>query len=203
MAPPDSSSNDKDLEERPLEAVIDRAIDLSDGERIRFRDFLEAWGDRSYGPLFIILGFAGGTPLAAVPAAAAIVGVVIFVLAIQMAFGKSHPWAPKFILDRSVKEKTLRTVRRRADPVLGFIDNLITERLRWASNEAFRRGAAVVVALLGLVMVPLDAVPFAVAAPAWGVVLFGVAITARDGLVMLLASALALGVGYLAVSTLL
>ena len=49
-------------------------------------------------------------------------------------------------------------------------------------------------------MIPFDAVPFAVAAPAWTVVLFGVAITARDGLVMALALAACFGVAYLGMS---
>ena len=34
-------------------------------------------------------------------------------------------------------------------------------------------------------MMPLEAVPFAVAIPAVGITLFGIGLTARDGLVML------------------
>lgn len=182
----------------PLESVVDEAIAQSEHKRVSLRAILAAWDDRSYGPVFILLGFFAGTPLAVVPAAAAVVGVLIAVLAIQMAFGKKHPWLPDIALRRSVSEKKLRSARKRAEPVLAFIDNLITERFPWAANEAMRRVAALIVVVLGLAMVPLDAVPVAVAAPAWTVVLFGVAITARDGLVMMLAIAACVGVGYLA-----
>ncbi|MEO1136823.1 MAG: exopolysaccharide biosynthesis protein [Pseudomonadota bacterium] len=186
----------------PLESIIDEALESSEDGSVSLRALLKAWGDRSYGPLFILLGFIGGTPLAAIPGAAAVVGVVIAGLAIQMILGRAHPWLPGFVLNQSIDENDLRKVRRKTEPVLVFLDRLITERLTWAVNEAMRRAAAIFVLILGLVMVPFDAVPFAVAAPAWAVVLFGVAITARDGVVMILALVACLGVAMLAVGAL-
>ena len=186
----------------PLEQIVDDAIDRSENGRVAMGALLDAWGDRSYGPLFILLGFVGGTPLSVVPGAAAIVGVVITFLALQMAFGMAHPWLPGFILKRSVSEDKLKKTRERMDGALRFVDHLITERLTWAAGAVMRRAAAIVVALLGLVMIPFDAVPFAVAAPAWTILLFGVAITARDGVVMLLALAACAGIGWLGLQTL-
>ncbi len=188
-----------DQNEAPLEEIVDEAIDQSDGEKISMAALLDAWGDRSYGPLFIVLGFMGGTPLAAIPGAAAVVGVVIAALALQMALGKTHPWLPGFILKRSIREKDLRKIRKKTEPALRFLDRLITERLTWATGKAMRRAAAIFITALGILMVPFDAIPFAVAAPAWAVVLFGLAITARDGLVMLLALAACLAIAWLAV----
>lgn len=191
-----SSVNDGDA---PLESIIDEAIESSEDGSVSLRALLKAWDDRSYGPLFIMLGFVGGTPLAVVPGAAAVVGVVITVLALQMALGLSHPWLPGIVLKQSVSEGKLREVRKKMDKPLRFVDHLITERWTWAAGEAMRRAAAIFVAALGVLMVPFDAVPFAVAAPAWTVVLFGVAITARDGLVMILALLGCLAVGFLGV----
>ncbi len=191
-------SNHHDEATEPLEAIVDEAIDHAEDGRVALRALLNAWDDRSYGPLFILLGFFGGTPLAVIPGAAAVVGGVITVLAIQMAFGKAHPWLPGALLRQSVSVKSLISARDKAAPTLAFIDRHITERWTWAANDLMRRLAAVIVAALGLAMIPFDAVPFLVAAPAWTVVLFGVAITARDGLVMTLAAGACLGVGYLA-----
>lgn len=194
----DDRASPNNNDEAPLEEIVEEAIDSShDGASVSLKDLLEAWGDRSYGPIFIMLGFIGGTPLSAVPPAAAVVGVFIAILAIQMAFGKTHPWLPAFALRQSMSAKKLRRMQSRVEPYLAFLDRLISERLTWAAGELMRRFAALAVVFLGLLMVPFDAVPFAVAAPAWAVVLFGVAITARDGLVMLLALAACGGVVYL------
>lgn len=186
--------------DRPIETVIDEAIELSNGGEVRFGDLLEAWGDRSYGPLFIVLGFFAGTPLAIIPPMAGIAGVIIALLAIQMAFGRRHPWLPRWVLNRSVKRKALVKARDKSEKTVTFLDNLVSERLTWASGSVARKLAAVVVVALGLSMIPFEAIPFAGVAPAFGVVLFGVAITARDGLVMLISTAAAIGVAVFAAS---
>ena len=194
-----SSSEQADVSgEGPLESIVDDAISRSEDGEVSLKMLLNAWGDRSYGPLFIMLGFIAGTPLAVVPGAAAVVGVVISVLALQMTLGLKHPWLPAVALRQSVSEESLREMRKKLEKPLRLIDHLITERWTWAAGEAMRRAAAIFVTILGLLMIPFDAVPFAVAAPAWTVVLFGVAITVRDGLVMSLALAGCLAVGFLA-----
>ncbi len=196
---PDAGADD---DVGPLEEIVDYAIAHSEDGRVSLKALLKAWDDRSYGPLFIMLGFVGGTPLAVVPGAAAVVGVVIALLGLQMTLGLNHPWLPEAALKQSVSEEKLREIREKMDKPLRFIDHLITERWTWMAGEAMRRAAAIFVTILGVLMIPFDAVPFAVAAPAWSVVLFGVAIIARDGLVMTLALAACLGVGYLAIGAL-
>lgn len=182
----------------PLEDIVDEAIALSKDGRVTMHDMLTAWDDRSYGPLFVLLGFMGGTPLAIVPGAAAVVGIVIALLALQMALGNNHPWLPGWALKQSVSEDALKSARDKMQPTLAAIDRYIMERWSWFAGALMRRIAAGVVFALGLLMVPFDAIPFAVAAPAWTVVLFGVAITARDGLVMIVATAACAGIVYLA-----
>jgi hypothetical protein len=186
--------------EKPIEAVIEEAIELADGGKVRFGDLLEAWGDRSYGPLFIVLGFFAGTPLAVIPPMAGIAGVVIALLAIQMAFGKHHPWLPRWVLKRTVKEKAIVKTRDKTEGFLASLDSLFSERLTWASGGIARRLAALIIVALGLSMIPFEAIPFAGVAPAIGVMLFGVAITARDGLVMIVSTAAAIGVVIFAAS---
>ncbi len=182
----------------PLEDIVDEALAQSENGRVTMGAMLTAWDDRSYGPLFVILGFMGGTPLAIVPGAAAVVGIVIALLALQMMLGKNHPWLPKWVLKQSVSEKALKNARDKMQPALASIDRFIMERWPWFAGALMRRIAAGVVFVLGVLMAPFDAIPFAVAAPAWTVVLFGVAITARDGLFMLISTAAFAGIVYLA-----
>ena len=172
-------------DEGPIEAAVDDAIDAADHGRVTVQCLLDAWGDRSYGPLFILLGFFAATPLAAIPPTAAVVGVIIAALALQMLFGKHHPWLPRAIRERSVSAKKLRSVRKKFAGALEFFDRFTKERLTFAAGRVMRRVAAGVVAALGLLMVPFELVPIAGVAPASAVVLFGVAITARDGLAMI------------------
>ena len=186
----------------PLEAIIDEAIEAADGDSISLRGLLAAWGDRSYGPLFVILGFIAGTPLAIVPGAAALVAVVIILLALQMVVGFRYPWMPEFLMAKTIAVEKVRHAQQQSLPYMKAIDRFITQRMTWAVNAVMRRIAAFLVLIISILMIPLDAVPFIVAAPAWTVVLFGLALTARDGLLLLVAVAASGGVGYLAWSVL-
>lgn len=181
-------------EEGPLEAVVDDAIDAADHGRICVQDLLDAWGDRSYGPLFVIIGFVAATPISAIPPTAGIMGVVIAALALQMAVGKHHPWLPQFILRRSISAEKLEAARKKSAKLLDFFDRMLKERFTFAVSAPMRRVAALAVVLLGLSMLPFEMVPFAGAAPATAVVLFGVAILARDGLAMMIGLASFAGV---------
>ncbi|MEO1013750.1 MAG: exopolysaccharide biosynthesis protein [Pseudomonadota bacterium] len=178
----------EDASDTPLSDILDKAADAStDGDgRVSVKEVLVALGDRSYGSLFVVLGVASGTPIAIVPGASSLLGFVTFLVAAQMVYGARHVWLPQVILNLSVSEPSLRGVRDRIAPAVRRIDALIFQRFDWAANEAMRRIAGVLVGLLGLLMIPLDFVPFAVAAPAWAAVVLGLAIASRDGLIMLI-----------------
>lgn len=191
-------NNHDDGFDHPLEDIIDEIIASAENGRVTLGALLQVWGDRSYGPLFIALGFFAGTPLSIFPGMSAAAGVVIAIVALQMIFGLAHIWLPNAVLRQSVALKSLTEARDKSMRQLQIIDRLITRRWAWATTGPMRRAAAITVLLLSLIMIPFDAVPFIVAAPSWGVVLFGLAITARDGLIMLVAMAAALGVGVFA-----
>lgn len=188
------------VDEGPIEAAVDDAIDAAHDGRVTLQSLLDQWGDRSYGPLFIILGLFTATPLSIIPPTAAVMGVVVAALALQMLLGRRHPWLPRSIRNRSISERKLKAARKKLAPTLAFFDKFIRERLSFATGAVMRKVAAVIVLVLALAFVPFEFVPLAGVAPASAVVLFGVAITARDGLAMLLGVAGFAGVAALGVS---
>lgn len=152
-----------------------------------FRDLLRDLGDASYGPLFIIGGLIVLLPpLGAVPGLPAVVGIMLAVIAAQMVFGQRHVWLPGLLLDRSVSTEAVRTACDKGGAMLARIDGLIAPRWRLLTGALMRRLAAVLVAGLGVLMIPFELAPFLVAAPGAAIAVLGVAITARDGAAMAL-----------------
>lgn len=172
----------------PLENVIERTINDIDGDKITLGDVLDLFGDRSFGPVIAFLGLLVVLPpLGAIPVLPAIIGLLIVMFCVQIIFGASHIWVPGFIEKRSIPKDKLIAADNRAHPWLRRIDRLISERLEFLTGRISVVIAAIVVSLLALLMIPLEVVPFAVAAPGIAIVLFGIAFVARDGVVMLLA----------------
>lgn len=175
----------------PLEDVLKTAAENADGDKVRIGELLNYYGDRSFGPILTLLGLiAVVPPLGAIPGLPAVVGVIVLLFSLQMLFGRRHIWAPDLVRKRSISKDALQTAYEKSKGVLSRIDRLITERLTWATSGPATIVVAALVSLMALIMIPLELVPFAVALPGLAITVFGVALIARDGALMLTAFAL-------------
>ncbi len=177
----------------PLESVIETAIDECKGGDLTVDEMLRLFGDRSFGPVITLLGLLVVVPpIGAIPGLPIIVAMVILLFSLQIVFGADHIWLPGFIAKQSISCDKLEEAEDRVKPWLARIDRLVTGRLKWATGKTATYLAAIAVSLLALIMIPLELVPFAVAAPGVATVLFGLALVARDGALMLAAGAVTL-----------
>ncbi len=190
-----------DRTENPLEDLIDDAIDAADGDTLSVGDLLDAFGTRSFGPVIAMLALIDITPIGAVPFLPMLLAALILLISVQLLFGKTHPWIPAAIRERTVETDRVEQARRKSSKWLRRIDRVVTPRLQWATGGTAQWLAAVCVCLLALVMgaPPLELIPYATAVPAAVILLFGLGLMARDGLLMLMGFAgtgIALWVSY-------
>ena len=178
---------------RPLEDTLDTAIEGGNGDDISIADALDIFGTRSFGPILILLGLiAVLPPMGAVPGVPAAVGAIVILFSFQIMIGRDHIWLPTILSKRSISRASLKKARDKTAPWLRWADGLVAERLTWAVDGPATVAAGIVVTLLSLAMIPLEIVPFAVAVPGSAIALVGLALTARDGIVMLTAMALSI-----------
>ncbi|MAN45439.1 MAG: exopolysaccharide biosynthesis protein [Alphaproteobacteria bacterium] len=170
----------------PLEEVLSTVVEESDSEKVSIGEILDMYGDRSFGPVILLLGaLVVLPPIGAIPGLPMIVAAIIILFSLQIIFGADHIWIPNFIEKQSIKRDKLKEAEKNAKPVLKRLDRLITERLKWATGNVATYIAAIAVTLLALTLIPLELVPFAVAAPGVAIMVFGVALVAQDGALML------------------
>lgn len=170
----------------PLENVLETAIKEGDDGDVSIGDLLDMFGQRSFGPIITLLGLLVVLPpIGGIPGLPAIVGLVILLFSLQILFGAKHIWMPSFVQDRSIETEKLEQAEDRVKPWLKRVDRMITERLSWATGTTATYLAAIAVSVLAILMIPLELVPFAVAAPGIAITLFGLGLVARDGAVML------------------
>jgi hypothetical protein len=170
----------------PLENVLETAIEEGGEGKVSVGDLLDMFGHRSFGPIITLLGLLVVLPpIGGIPGLPAVVGVIILLFSIQILLGADHIWMPSLIRNQSLETSKLEDAEDKMEPWLKRIDRLITERLAWATGGAATYLAAIAVSLLALLMIPLELVPFAVAAPGVAIVLFGLALVAKDGALML------------------
>ncbi len=175
---------------RPMESVIDQAVEEVEGEEVTVAELLEIFSDRGFGPILIALGLLAISPIGAIPTVPSLLALVIILVSTQMVFGRKYPWVPERLKRQGFHVDRVQRLRDRGQGWIRRVDWLFTRRMQWATVDAARRAAAMLCVGLAMLMIPLELVPFAVFLPGTAILLFGLALTARDGFFMLLATAL-------------
>lgn len=180
---PKNADNPKDVR-----GILDRLTEVGDqNDKVSIGDIVGAFGTRSYGPVLLVPALIGVSPVGGIPVVPTILAVTLLLIAIQLVFGKQHLWLPGILKNRSVEGEKLANAAEDMDGVGKWMDKLFHGRLKMFTGPTAGRIAAGVIALLCLAVPPLELVPFAVALPMAVIAAFGIALTVRDGLLMLVA----------------
>ncbi|MFD1340881.1 exopolysaccharide biosynthesis protein [Litorisediminicola beolgyonensis] len=170
--------------------LIDRLCEKSeegDSDSVSMADLLDAIGARSYGPLLLAIALIVISPVGAIPTVPSLAAVAIALVALQLLIGRKHVWLPQVLRRREVSGDRLRTGIEKMRPVADVMDRWFGKRLSRLTGEPVRRVAALFILALCALVVPLELVPFGAVIPMGAILLFGLAITARDGILMVLA----------------
>jgi len=150
-------------------------------ERISIADIMQRLDDRAFGALIFI--FAVPNMLPTPPGTSVILGAPLVFLAFQLAIGRSIPWLPRLISQRSLLLADFARVISRVAPVLARAERLMRPRLVLLATRPFDQLMGLMCILLSVVIflpIPLGNMP-----PAVAICLFSLALLERDGVVYL------------------
>jgi Uncharacterized ABC-type transport system, permease components len=169
-----------------LHEVLDELVEaVSDAahEKVRVGALVSAVGRRTYGPLLLVVGLFAISPATIVPLMTSFTSVVILAIALQMAAGLRRPWLPKSMLDIEIPRLAMLGFFEKLRPAVDRLDGAwLRPRLTFLTKPPLVNLVALCVAGAALITIPLSLIPFAPLAPGLAIVLFGVGMTARDGL---------------------
>lgn len=168
------------------------------GARLTIQEIMEAVGHRSFGPLLLLTGLLGMTPVSAVPGAPSMIALITLLVAGQLLIGRNAFWLPGFLLRRSVRSDRLQKTVEIAEKPARVVDRMVRPRLQMLTGAVGDRVVALICVVLALAVPPLEFLPFVAFVPSAAIATFGLGLLARDGLLVLIAftiSAAALGFG--------
>jgi hypothetical protein len=185
---------DPPLEEAPLQGVLAHVLSEMDGADSNLRDIVTSMGHRAFGPVMVLCGLFLCTPLGALPLVPAAFALINIVFALQLLARRPHPWVPDILAKAKVPYRRVAQVNAKVAPWLAKIDNVIRPRLAWVTEGPMLVLAALVSVLLSATMFPLSVIPFGVVPPAILLGLIGLSLIARDGLLLLIAMVVSIGI---------
>lgn len=194
-------SGEQDSEERivTLEAVLNE-IDqpASRQQRISVGQIIDVVGERAFSPLILAPGLIMLAPgLGDIPGVPVLMGLIVILVVVQMLLRRRYMWFPGWLRRRSAKGSTVhKTVGWLRKPAR-FVDRWSRPRYTWALHHAGFIVIAVCCIAVAAATPLMEVVPFSANLAGVVITAFGVALVARDGLIALLAMALAVGTGVL------
>ncbi len=178
---------------RSLCGLLDRLAEETRGEAVTVRDLLAIVGPRSYGPIIVILGFAAVSPLTIIPGATWVIALITLLFTGQIVAGFRRPWIPERLLGFKFKRDHLLAGAKGIRGWAEVFDRILAPRVPFLTRQPFIRLIALLCVAAALVTFPLGFVPFGPLLPGLTILIFGIGLMARDGAVILLASASLVG----------
>jgi hypothetical protein len=182
---------------RRLEAASNEAGD--DGQ-VSVAQVMATLGARSFGPLLLVPGLIGISPIGAIPGLPAVMALIVFLVAAQILIGMDHAWLPGALLRRSMAGNRLRRACYAIAPTARFVDKFLRPRFTVLTRGPFLMAIAALVLIVATVTPVIELVPLAGIVPNAAIVAFGLALTAHDGIWALIATLITGGTFYLLLS---
>lgn len=171
-----------------IRQVLDRILESSeDCDEVSIDDIIEMVGRRSFGPILLVAGIITLAPLIGdIPGVPTVMGVIVFLTAIQLLFNQQNLWLPNAILKRSVKREKLHNAINKLEKPAKFIDRLLRPRLTFLVSDVMIYAIAVVCLLISLAMPVMEFIPFSANFAGAALTAFGLSLIAKDGLLALM-----------------
>jgi hypothetical protein len=158
------------------------ALAATSGERLTVEEIVSVLRDRAFALLVVLLGLPNCLPMP--PPDPALSGLLLALVAAQLAAGWSYPWLPRALLRRSMATADVVRAVGRAMPTLLRLE-------RWSRPRMTAFESAVAVRLIGFILLALS-IGLIFAAPIVGqiplgiaVCLVGLGLVERDGVLVM------------------
>lgn len=171
----------------PPESVGDTLRALKRAGRSRetsIGDLLDAFGQRTYGPLLFAIGVIALSPIGAIPGASVVCASLVILLALQMSFSTGAPWAPRPLRRITVGSGTARHGIDKVEPHLRKLDRVIRPRWHRLLGRPALHLVSAALCVLAALMYPLALVPWGVMPVAAAITVISLGLLGRDGLLV-------------------
>jgi hypothetical protein len=176
--------DEADPQARPLTLSerLRQIAEQSGPERISLSELSQQLHSRVWGGLLVILAAINVIPLP--PGTNTVLAIPLVLVSAQMALGRASPWFPKRIDRRGLTKDELQQLIAKMGPVEARVERIFRPRLgRLTAPAATRAIGLICMALSVIAGLPILMIHNA---PAVAILLFGLALIYRDGVLVIL-----------------
>jgi hypothetical protein len=169
------------------ELLVQVEKNVQDSDVVTLDKVLQAVGRRSFGALLFTTGIITLAPLIGdIPGVPTIMGMIVFLISIQLLIQRKNLWLPEFLLNNSIKRDKLNKALKKMKSPVRFIDRLLKPRLSVLTEGYMIYVIAVTCLCLSTLMPLMEFVPFSANIAGIVLTVFGLSLLTKDGLLVLI-----------------
>ncbi len=165
---------------RRLSAELSQLQERTGEAGYRLDELLNAFGDRGFGVFLTILAVPSALPVPA-PGYSTPFGILLALLGVQMVFQRPRPWLPRRARSFRISAATGRRMAASLTRIFAKLETLIKPRCLWMESKLCSSAIGALVVLMGLLM--CFPIPLTNTAPALIILLTGIGLIEKDGLI--------------------
>lgn len=169
-----------------MHSISDIFIQIRDEvikEQVSIDDLLEAFHERGFGILLLILSVPMALPVPVPPGINILLASPLILLTAQQAVGRHTIWLPEWMRRKTIKGETLRKVISVTLPWCKRIELIVKPRFEFMTQGVFSH----LIGIFGLIMALAICVPLPMTntVPSLGIAMMAIGVIMRDGLAVL------------------
>lgn len=176
-----------------LTTVLDRVVAATHKDEVDIDDLVQAIGHAGFTPVLLLPALAVATPLSGIPLFSTLMGMLIFLVALQMLLRRDQLWLPQWLLRRKTNGARVRSAFEWVRPAVTWLDAHTYARLTAFVHRPLIFIPQIMCVISGLAMPFLEFVPFSSSLVGGAVALLAFGMLARDGLFVMFGLSLYLG----------
>jgi hypothetical protein len=137
------------------------ACDEDEDGQVSVADAMQFIGNRSFGPLLLVPGLIGLSPIGAIPGVPGVMAVIVMFVAVQILIGKDRAWLPEPLGKRSIDAARLRRVVKAIYPYARRVDDFLSPRFTRLTTGFFFYVLAALCLMVAIVTPIIELVPLA------------------------------------------
>jgi hypothetical protein len=156
-----------------ISRIVAEVADAFPGERISLGDIANAFGDRAFGLLILLLCLPS-----LLPGAATVFGLPMLLLGAQMGLGLRTPRLPGFLARRTIRRADLLRLANASSGMLGRVERFLRPRPGWFTGPMGERLAGWLTVYTALMLILPG--PGTNGPPAFGTIVMALGIVEQD-----------------------
>ncbi|WP_299374310.1 exopolysaccharide biosynthesis protein [uncultured Tateyamaria sp.] len=169
-----------------MQAVVEALEDATEANSVCLSEIVGEFGTASFPPILLAVSVLLISPLSGVPLFSSIVGMTIFLIAVQGMIGRDRIWLPQRLANWRIDTRRSDRFLTRIRKVATWLDRGTTFRWTALVSPPASRVIYGICALCGLCLPLLEVVPLSSSLVGVTVALMSIGLLARDGLVAVL-----------------